>query len=312
LDIFTAKTFEAEMKIKKIMYFCFSNLKSNDMVRFRAKIILYFVLLSLTSIFAQEPKNTITSGGWSLGIGGVSVHDEYLSPLVYTGTLFRADYESMRFISDSNNKVSLQRTLMVSGGMTDNEAKTNSIFYLALRPGIGVHYHFRPVTNLKILVGGIWDVFFASKYSFNNGNNPYSADISTQLNASAIAQYTMNIKKFQVIFRYSTRSPLAGVMFVPEYGSSYYEMFTLGKLGNALHFSSLNNSFAWNSSLSADLMFKRMILRLSYTHDYEKHHANSLHFESMQNVFSIGTVINFSTFDRGKRKAPASYNDINK
>ena len=294
------------------MYFCFSNLNSNYMVKLIAKTGLLFLLFSYTSIFAQEAKNTITSRGWSLGVGEVSVYDEYLSPLVYTGTIFRADYESMHFISDSNNKLSLQQTFMVSGGMTDNEAKTNSIFYFSLRPGIGMHYHFRPMPNLKILVGGVWDLFFASKYNFNNGNNPYSADLSTQINVSAIAQYTLNIKKFPIMFRYSVRSPLAGVMFVPEYGASYYEMFSLGKLGNAIHFSSLNNSVAWNSSLTADLMFKGMILRLSYLHDYEKHNANSLHFESMQNVVELGTVINFSIFDRGKRRAPASYNDINR
>jgi hypothetical protein len=294
------------------MYFCFSNLNSNYMRTLRIKAVLFFVLFSLASIFSQEPKNTITSRGWSFGLGGVSVYDEYLSPLVYTGTVFRADYESMHFMSDSNNKLSLQQTLMVSGGMTDNVAKTNSIFYLALRPGIGMHYHFRPMANLKILIGGIWDLAFVSKYSFNNGNNPYSADFSTQINASFIAQYLLNVKKFPIMIRYSLRSPLAGVMFVPEYGASYYEMFTLGKLGNAIHFSSLHNSLAWNNSLTADLMLKKMIIRLSYIHDYEKHHANSLHFESMQNVFSIGSVINFSIFDRGKRKAPASYNDINK
>lgn len=294
------------------MYICFSNQNSFHMVEFRIKTGIIFLLLSLTFTFSQEPKNTITSSGWSFGVGGISLYDQYLSPLVYTGTVFRGDYESMRFLSANNNKLSIQKTLMVSGGLTENEAKTNSIFYLSLRPGVGLHYHFRPLPDFKILVGGVWDLTFASKYSFNNGNNPYSADLSTQLNASVLAQYKFSVRQFPVILRYSLRSPLAGVMFVPEYGASYYEMFTLGHLENSVHFSSVLNSLAWNSTLNADLLFKKFTLRISYTHDYEKHHANSLHFESIQNVFSIGTVVNFSVFDRCKRKAPESYNDINK
>jgi len=281
------------------------------MLKLRVRLGFFLLFFILCSLFSQEQKNTITSGGWSLGVGGVNIYDEYLSPLVYTGTIIRGDYESMRFISLTNKNISLQRTLMVSSGFTNNPAQTNSIFYLSVRLGVGMHYHFRPVTNLKIMVGGVWDLLFASKYSFNNGNNPYSADISTHLNASGIAQYLLKINKFPIMFRYSVTTPVVGVMFVPEYGASYYEMFTLGKLGNAIHLASINNNIAWNSSLTADFIFKKMILRLAYYHDYQKNNANSLHFETMQNVFSLGTVINFSVFDRNTRKAPASFNDIN-
>jgi hypothetical protein len=281
------------------------------MANFRIKKGAFLLLVSWSFTFAQELKNTITTSGWSVGIGNINLYDEYLSPLVYKGTVFRADYESMRFVSDSNNKLSFQKTFMIEGGMTDNDAKTNSIFYFSLRPGIGLHYHFRPLPGLKILAGGVWDLTFSSKYNFNNGNNPYSADLNTQINASAIAQYSFKIKEFPIMVRYSLRSPLMGVMFVPEYGASYYEMFSLGHFGHSIHFSTMANSLAWNSSLNADLLFKGFILRLSYIHDYEKHHANSLHFESLQNVFSLGVVVNFSTFDRGKHKVPVSYNDIN-
>jgi hypothetical protein len=272
---------------------------------------ILFLLLFFNFSFAQESKNTITNSGWLFGVGGISLYDEYLSPLIYTGTVFRADYQSSRFISAENNRIYIDKILMVSGGLAKNAPQTNSLFYISLRPGIGMHYHFRPAQNLKLLVGGLWDLSFASKYNFNNGNNPYSADLSTQLRISSILQYRFNLWKIPVLSRYETRLPVMGVMFVPEYGASYYEMFTLGHLGKAIHLSSPFNAFSWNNSVSADLLFKKFILRFSYTHDYEKHHANSLHFESIQNVFSVGSAINFSVFDRSKRPAPASYNDIN-
>lgn len=296
---------------EKFPYICSVNLNIGHMLKLRGLISLYLLSFSLISLIAQESNNSITSGGWTLGAGKVSVYDEYLSPLVYTGTLYRFDYGSMRFVSPDNNNISIQKTLMVSSGLTNNPSLSNSIFYFSLRPGLGFHYHFRPMKDLKVMLGGTWDLFFASKYNFNNGNNPYSADLSTHLNASAMAQYLLKIKNFPIMFRYSAQTPLIGEMFVPEYGASYYEMFTLHHMGDALHFASVNNFLAFKSSFTADFMFRSWILRLAYYHDYQKNQANYLHFETLQNVFSIGTVVNFSFFDRGKRKAPSSYNDIN-
>jgi hypothetical protein len=260
---------------------------------------------------AQESKNTIRNSGWTLGYGHISVYDEYLSPSVYKGSVYRIDYNSMRYISTNTNKVSLNWTFMGEMGITDNASGTNSIFYASVRPGMGIYYHFRPLPNLKIMTGGIWDLIFANKYSFSNGNNPYSADLSTHLNAAGMAQYSFKIKTFPIILRYSASVPMAGVMFVPEYGASYYEMFALGKLQNAFHFASFHNYLAFKSSLTADLLFKKWIVRIAYYHDYQKNNANSLHFESLQNVFSIGTVVNFAVFDRNKRKIPPSFSDVN-
>jgi hypothetical protein len=278
------------------------------------RIFLVIFSLFITAPFqgmSQDMPNATTSSAWTLGYGQLHLLDEYLSPLVYTGSVFRADYQSMHYMSLQTTHVSLDWTLSASIGLEHNPAGTNSIFYCALQPGVGVHYHFRPAPNLKILVGGVWDVFFANKYSFENGNNPYSADLSTRLNVSAIAQYDWHIGKLPVVIRYSLTVPTLGLMFVPQYGASYYEMFTLGNMAHTIHFTTFNNYLAMDNALSADFVLRRWIVRAAYYYDYDKHNANSLHFETMQSVFSIGAVVNFAVFDHGKRKVPSNYHDIN-
>jgi len=273
--------------------------------------ILCLSACALSAFAQQKVDNTLINRAWTVGYGSISLHDEYLSPLVYRGALYRADYESMQFLSTKTNKVSLQWFMSGAVSITNNPAGNNSILYGAVSPGIGLHYHFRPAKNLKIMVGGMWDILFANKYSLSNGNNPYSVDLSTHWDVSAIAQYKLYIKKFPVMLRYSASIPVVGVMFVPEYGASYYEMFVLGNLKNAFHVASLNNNVAYNSSLTADLMFTKWIVRLAYYHDYQKNSANSLHFETMQNAFSIGLVVNLAIFDRGKRRVPSTFSDVN-
>ncbi|MGC9151421.1 MAG: DUF3316 domain-containing protein [Microbacter sp.] len=273
--------------------------------------VLFFSLMFATSS-AQDAPNATTTSSWTVGYGHINLLDQYLSPLVYSGSIFRGDYQSMHYLSLETTRVSIQWSMKTSFGMEHNPAATNSIFYFSLQPGVGVHYHFRPTPHFKLLIGGIVDLFFANKYSFANGNNPYSADLSTRLNASVIAQYNCHLGKMPLILRYSLTSPVIGGMFVPQYGESYYEIFTLKHLAHTILFTSYANYLALQNSISADFVLNRCTLRLSFYHDYDKHHGNSLYFETMQTAVSVGTVINFAVFDHAKRKMPKNYHDINR
>lgn len=279
------------------------------------RIFTFGILLFMffpTTASSQDAPNATTTSSWTVGYGHVNLLDQYLSPLPYSGSIFRGDYQSMHYLSLSTTRLSLQWSMMTSIGMEHNPAETNSIFYFALQPGVGIHYHFRPAPHFKLLVGGITNVYFANKYSFANGNNPYSADLSARLNASLIAQYNWHLGKMPLIFHYSFTTPFIGAMFVPQYGESYYEIFTLKHMAHTILFTSFANYLALQNEFSADFVLNHCTLRLSFYHDYDKHHGNSLYFETMQTAVSIGTVVNFAIFDHGKRKMPSNYHDINR
>ena len=59
---------------------------------------------------------------------------------------------------------------------------------------------------------------------------------------------------------YSFEAPILGCMFVPMGGASYYEMFDLGNLDNAVHFSSLHNKQGYDNTLSMVVPFKHSTL----------------------------------------------------
>jgi hypothetical protein len=62
-------------------------------------------------------------------------------------------------------------------------------------------------------------------YNERNSNNPGSLKVSVNLDAAAMAMYRLK----NVTFRWQLSTPFLGMFFSPEYGHSYYEIFSLGK-----------------------------------------------------------------------------------
>ena len=190
------------------------------------------------------------------GVGFTNVFDTYLSPQEYKGVDFRISRESMRM------------------------TKWN----------YGLHYNFPITSNFKLLAGGLIDLNGGFVYNLRNGNNPAQARAYINLDASGMAIWDLRIKNYLISLRYQVNLPFAGIMFSPNYGQSYYEIFTLGNWNGVINFTSLHNQPSLRQMLTVDFPVGRAKMRLAYLWDAQQSKVNDIKTHTYSHVFMVGFV----------------------
>lgn len=224
------------------------------------------------------------------GVGYTNVYDTYLSPQEYKGVDFRISRESMRMTKWMGGNVSLQSFFQADLGYTHNKVDNNNTFSGLANWNYGLHYNFRITPNFKLLAGGLIDLNGGFVYNLRNGNNPAQARAYINLDASGMAIWDLRIKNYPISLRYQLNLPLAGVMFSPNYGQSYYEIFTLGNWGGVINFTSLHNQPSLRQMLTVDFPVGRAKMRLAYLWDAQQSKVNDIRTHTYSHVFMVGFV----------------------
>lgn len=224
------------------------------------------------------------------GVGYTNVYDTYLSPQEYKGIDFRISRESMRMTKWMGGNVSLQSFFQADLGYTHNKVDNNNTFSGLANWNYGLHYNFRITPNFKLLAGGLIDLNGGFVYNLRNGNNPAQARAYLNLDASGMAIWDLRIKNYPISLRYQLNLPLAGVMFSPNYGQSYYEIFTLGNWGGVINFTSLHNQPSLRQMLTVDFPVGRAKMRLAYLWDAQQSKVNDIRTHTYSHVFMVGFV----------------------
>ncbi len=224
------------------------------------------------------------------GVGAANVFDTYLSPQEYTGIEGRISRETMRMTRLLDGNVSLQNFLQAHLSYTHNHVDNNNTFAGLVNWNYGLHYQFRITDNFKLLAGGLADMNLGFAYNLRNGNNPANAKAYINLAASGMAIWRLRIRNYPLTLRYQANLPFMGVMFSPNYGQSYYEIFTLGEYSGVVRFTSLHNQPAIRQMVSADLPVGGIKMRFSYLWDVQQAHVNKLKSHTYSHVFMVGFV----------------------
>lgn len=243
-----------------------------------------------------------------IGAGRANVFDTYLSPLEYEGPEIRILHENMRMTRLMSNRVSVQNLVQVHFSYTKNPAKTGEMYAGLINWDIALHYQFRLDDRLKILFGPMFDLNGGFIYNRRNSNNPAQAKAYASFDASALAIYKFRIAGYPMVVRYQANLPLLGAMFSPEYGESYYEMFTLGNKGKHVSFTSFHNNPSLRQMLTLDFPVRRLVMRVGYVCDIQQAKVNHLKTHIYSHDFMIGFVKNFYLL-KGKRK-PSMPHDV--
>lgn len=265
--------------------------------------VLLILLMSCAGVLAQDSlshdKYIVRSV--MVGAGKTNVYDTYLSPLEYRGPELRFMHESMRMTRLMGGRVSAQRIVQVNASSTDNISKSGKSYSGMFNWTYALHYQYNVDDRLKILFGPMLDLNGGFIYNTRNSNNPAQAKVYGSIDASAMAIYKLRIGRYPMTFRYQANLPFIGVMFSPEYGQSYYEIFSLKHSGKNVLFTSFHNAPTVRQMLTLDFPIGKTIMRAGYLCDIQQAKVNNLKSHFYSHNFMIGFVRNFQMI-RGKNR----------
>lgn len=268
-------------------------------------IMLLIALGTFLSVGAQEDSLRATRyvmRSTLFGVGHSNVFETYLSPLEYTGTEVRFLHESMRMTRLLGGKVSGQSLIQVNASYNKNISQTAEMYAGLVNWSYALHYQFRMNDDkLKILVGPMLDLNGGVVYNRRNSNNPAQAKAYGGLGASGMLIYKFRIARYPLTVRYQANLPLLGVMFSPEYGESYYEIFSLGNGGRNVVFTSLHNNPSLRQMVTLDFPIRNVTMRVGYVCDIQQSKVNNLKSHAYSHDFMIGFVRNLYLL-RGKNR----------
>lgn len=262
-------------------------------------IIVALALLALPAVsraqhFVEDsiiPERIVVKST-TYGISGINTLDTYLSGYDYTGAGLHIAHENFRDARTGNYRWKFQTTFDGTLGYATQGNNTQLMGMAAYRWS---GYHpFEIGERLKLLAGAQIQVEGGALYLPSNGNNPVSVKLRTALAASGMAIYRFPVKGNDWTARLQLDVPLMGVMFAPEYGQSYYEIFGLGHADGVVAFTHPFNCPTWRHHLTLDipLRWKRhsTTLRLAYTGDIYQSDINDTRCHIYRHAFTFGFV----------------------
>ena len=248
--------------------------------------------MSVSFIQAQTdglPTNKFHVRSTLYGVGYTNILDTYLSPVEYKGTEIRLLRENMRMTHLMDGNVSSQSMFQLYFSLTKNRANTGNEWGGMVNGTQAWHYQWR-FGNLKLMAGPMIDLNLGFLYNTRNSNNPAQAIANLNLDASGMAVYHFSIKNHPMIARYQLNIPVAGVMFSPDYGQSYYEIFELEHSNHNVLFTSLHNRPTFRQLLTLDIPVRSSCIRVGYLCDIQQSNVNYIKSHQWSHTLMLGFV----------------------
>lgn len=236
------------------------------------------------------------------GIGYRNMLDTYLSPQTYTGVETRMLREHSRLTRLLDGRVRVQNILQ--GHMAYCKSPTEDGKDLAGQADWSVswQYGWRILPSLTIWAGPGAAVHGGFVYNTRNGNNPAQARLSADIGCVGTALWNFRIGRKPVSLRYRAELPLLGLMFSPNYGQSYYEIFSLGHYDHNVCLTNPFEAFDLDQMISMDIPLGSHTLRAGYLCSIRQSHVNHLKAHDWSHLLMVGYVKHFYLIKNAHRK----------
>ena len=259
-------------------------------------LVLFVAVLSqlLHPVFAQDrTDSTRTEHAYMFSTGAANILDTYLSAEKYKGPEFR--YTT---ITTRNTRWQNIRQTILNEGLFDavsNRADNNDELGGMYRFQYYLRRQWTLSHGLVIEAGGGIGGHVGFLYNTRNSNNPAQAYAALQLLPSAAACQWAYVFKWPVRFHYEISIPLLGVMFSPNYGQSYYEIFSRGNYDHNIVPTTIAATPSLRHMLTTDIPLSKRksatMLRIGYLGDYQQAHVNKLKQHQYAHLFVLGIIM---------------------
>ncbi|MBQ8988559.1 MAG: DUF3316 domain-containing protein [Prevotella sp.] len=249
----------------------------------RSKLMVLFALAALP-VAGQETAHLI-------GIGGTNILDTYISQEKYSGKgltyLYIREREKpgRRWSSIIEHEADLSSAKDRSRSTSELEADYN-LYWGRYRS-----WHLFG-DRLRLRAGGLVNANIGFVYSMSGSNNPAQARVSLNAMPAAVATYGFRLWRQDFKARYELNVPLVGVMFSPNYGQSYYEIFSQGNYDHNIVPTTFVSAPTFRQQLTLDWQAgSRLTLRIGYLGNYQQAAVNNLKQHVLSHRFLIGIVV---------------------
>lgn len=220
-------------------------------------------------------------------VGYTDLLDTYLSQEKFTSTEYGylAQTLSRR---DSSRWVRLTRhhALVSVAGTRGNSGSLLSLMY-QLQAGALRRWQWT-APRLTLLAGAVIDGTIGGSYDTRNTNNPAQARLALALDPTARLSWKCGSPRHPMTLHYQVAMPLIGMAFSPNYGQSYYEIFSRDNYDHNIVCTSPFSALQLYQQLYLDFRLWRTTFRVGYLGEIRQMKANSLKYHQYTHSFTLG------------------------
>ena len=244
----------------------------------------------MLSVMAQERESATM-----FGVSGVCQWDTYLSNERYHGGGLTVASQISRPTHWMQRRLHVQHltqgNLAIAEPRSDKHKTINGFFHWQ----VAWQYHLlndnENEKKWEVNVGGGLQTRLGFVYNTLGGNNPASARAAVNIIASGQTRYHFDLWHKPFTAALQADVPLTGLFFSPDYGQSYYEIFSLGHYSHNVQMVNPFRAFQSNVLLTLDCRLKaRTALRVGYQGQFMQSHANGLKTQDFYHNMLIGFV----------------------
>ncbi len=252
----------------------------------KAISLLLLTVLTATAAWGQKEKTTL------FAVGRANQYDTYLSPLEYDGPTALCLFTTERPLKRRSTMV-FQSFTQVEYSYAHNQAGTADYHAGAIHFDAGWSRRWMDFVtpNLRFSAGGLFGCDAGGIYNTRNTNNPAQARVNIHFSATLGAAYSFNIRKQNLRVRYHVDMPLIGAMFSPQYGQSYYNIFSQGNYDHNIVCTHPGNALSLRHYLVLDIPIKRRKVCVGYISDLRQSKPHHLRQHQYTRALLIGWTL---------------------
>ena len=253
---------------------------------------LFIIIALLTRFSLSAQTDSLRLHSTLFAFGSANVYDSYLSPYSQTGIEARILRQTERMTKLWSGRISYHTEIDLNASRTKNPARNVKTYAGGIRYSNAWLYNFSSTRRLRTAAGLAASAYAGCVYNERNGNNPAQAKADLMLDLTGQAVYTFRLGRRQWSVRYRLAVPLVGLAFSPQYGQSYYEIFSLKDYDHNCVFANFINMPSMRHLLTLDIPVGHNIVRLGYAGEFMQSRWNGLRYHS----YSHNVVVGFTKY----------------